>query len=65
VKPAVLNAERAWNLADSRDMPVEVRITVATRVISIETATTTSSVVMAATGRSFPAGTARTRVVTM
>jgi hypothetical protein len=34
VKPTPVSAERAWNLADSRDKPVRVKATVAMRLIS-------------------------------
>ena len=44
VKPAPLSAERAWNRAVSRERPVRVSATVATRVISTETATTSTTV---------------------
>ncbi len=49
VKPAPLKADRAWNRAMSRDSPVAVSITVATRVITMETVMTASSETMAIT----------------
>jgi len=38
-----VKAERAWNFADSRDNPVWVSATVATRVTNMERVNTTSS----------------------
>jgi len=40
VNPQQENAERAWNHARSRERPVNVSITVATRVISKPTSST-------------------------
>jgi hypothetical protein len=43
VKPAPLSADHAWNRAASCDIPVDTRITVATRVTSSEINTITST----------------------
>ncbi len=51
VKPAPLNAERAWNRAMSRDSPVAVSITVATRVMPIEMVRIASNETMASMWR--------------
>ncbi len=47
VKPAPLNADRAWNRAMSRESPVAVSITVATRVMMIESVMIARSETMA------------------
>jgi hypothetical protein len=43
VKPTPVKADRAWNLADSRESPVYVNATVAIRVTRIDRVKTTSS----------------------
>src|SRR3954451_6151423 len=47
VKPTPDSAERAWKRADSRDMPVSVSATVATRVIKSDSITITSTEIRA------------------
>jgi len=46
VKPTPVNADLAWNLADSLDSPVWVRATVAIRVRRIEINKTMSRVIV-------------------
>jgi hypothetical protein len=54
VKPDPVKADRAWKRAEARDMPVATRMTVATLVMTKETATTSSSDATATTTYMLP-----------